>query len=103
MVTAKGANSRSPFFYSQVKGDLEVDLTALGFPSLTLVRPGLIGGARSDQRRGEDLAKRALAMLAPILPRFWRINPAATIAQALLNAVVAGDPGTRIVGSAELA
>ena len=54
VITAKGANSRSPFFYSQVKGELEADLTALGFPSLTLVRPGLIGGARSEARRRQS-------------------------------------------------
>lgn len=103
VVTAKGANSRSPFFYSRVKGELEADLTALNFPSLTLVRPGLIGGERSEQRAGEDVAKRVLTVLGPVLPRSWRVNPASTIAQALLAAVVDGHPGTRIVESAALA
>jgi uncharacterized protein YbjT (DUF2867 family) len=101
VVTAKGANSRSPFFYSRVKGELEADLAALGFPSLTLVRPGLIGGERTEGRVGEDVAKRALELLGPILPRSWRVNPASTIAQALIDAAVAGRPGSRIIGSAE--
>jgi len=42
--SAAGANPQSSIFYSRVKGELERDLRALGFHSLTLVRPGLIGG-----------------------------------------------------------
>ncbi|WP_343314182.1 hypothetical protein AAIB41_03295 [Brucella sp. BE17] len=40
VVSAKGANRNSPFFYSRVKGEVEADLAALAFPSLTLVRSG---------------------------------------------------------------
>lgn len=102
VVSAKGANSRSPFFYSQVKGELEADLIALSFPSLTLVRPGLIGGPRSERRIGEDVAKRVLEMLGPVLPRSWRVNPALRIAQILLDAIFDGHPGTKITTSSEL-
>lgn len=45
--SAAGANAASRFFYNRVKGDLERDLEAQGFRSLTHVRPGLIGGARA--------------------------------------------------------
>ena len=51
--SAAGANPRSLVFYSRVKGELEQDLRALGFASLTLVRPGLIGGDRVERRAGE--------------------------------------------------
>lgn len=102
VVSAKGASSRSPFFYSRVKGELEAGLTALGYPPLTLVRPGLIGGERAEGRIGEDVAKRVLGLLGPVLPRSWRVNPASMIAQALLDAVVDGGAGTTIIGSSEL-
>ena len=100
--SAAGANPRSPVFYSRVKGQLEQDLRALGFASLTLVRPGLIGGERAERRAGEHLASVVLEALAPVLPRAWRINPATRIADALVEAVLDPQPGVRVVGPAEL-
>ena len=100
--SAAGANPRSLVFYSRVKGALEQDLRALGFASLTLVRPGLIGGDRAERRGGEHLASVVLGTLAPVLPRAWRINPATRIADALVDAVLDPQPGVRVVGSAEL-
>lgn len=101
--SAMGANPGSPFFYSRVKGELERDLRALGFESLALVRPGLIGGERSERRPAEQAATRVLGALAPVLPRAWRINPAERIAAALVEAALAPRPGVQVVGSAQLA
>lgn len=101
--SAMGANARSPFFYNQVKGELERDLRALGFTSLTLVRPGLIGGQRNERRPGEQLASVVLGALAPVLPRGWRINPATHIADALVQAALQPKPGVTVVGAAALA
>ena len=101
--SAAGANPRSLVFYSRVKGELEQDLRALGFASLTLVRPGLIGGDRAERRAGEHVASVVLGALAPVLPRAWRINPATHIASALVGAVLAPQSGVHVVGSAQLA
>ena len=101
--SAMGANPRSLFFYNRVKGELERDLRALGFASLALVRPGLIGCARSEPRPGEQAAARVLGALGPVLPRAWRINPAGRIAAALVEAALAPAPGVRVIGSAQLA
>lgn len=100
--SAAGANPRSSVFYSRVKGELERDLRALGFPSLTLVRPGLIGGDRTEVRRGERFALTVLGALAPMLPRAWRINPAPVIAAALVEAALAPQPGEHVVPSSSL-
>ena len=86
--SAKGADPRALFFYSRVKGELERDLARLGYPSLTLVRPGLIGGERSEKRTGESVAAVVLGALGPLLPRAWRINPASRIAEALVEAAL---------------
>ncbi len=101
--SAMGANLRSPVFYNQVKGRLEQDLRGLAYPALTLVRPGLIGGQRSPRRTGEHLAGVVLGALGPVLPRAWRINPAANIAAAMVEAALASRPGVHVVGSAQLA
>lgn len=100
--SAIGADPSSRFFYNRVKGELERDLAALGFPSLTFVRPGLIGGKREEARPMEQVASLALGVLKPILPRGLRINPAERIAFALVDAAVTARSGTHLVGSAEL-
>ncbi len=100
--SAMGADPGSRIFYNQVKGRLEQDLGALGYPSLTLVRPGLIGGERAERRTGEHLASLVLGALGPVLPRAWRINPAGRIAAAMVDAALAPRPGVQVVGSAEL-
>jgi len=42
-------------------------------------------------------------VLGPVLPRAWRINPAGHIAQALVEAALAPQPGERVIGPAQLA
>jgi uncharacterized protein YbjT (DUF2867 family) len=101
--SAMGADPSSRFFYNRVKGELERDLAGLGFRSLTLVRPGLIGGERDETRPAEQAATILLRLLHPVLPRGWRINPAGKIAQALVTAAVTGRPGVHVITSAELA
>lgn len=100
--SALGADPDSRLFYNRVKGELERDLGELGFRSLTLVRPGLIGGQRDEHRYGERVATVGLRLLAPLLPRRWRINPAERIAQALLDAAIEAVPGRHVVGSERL-
>ena len=100
--SAAGASAGSPIFYSRVKGELENDLRALAFPSLTFVRPGLIGGDRQHVRRGEQLAARVLRALGPVLPRAWRINPAPVIASALVEGALDMREGEQRVPSHEL-
>ncbi|MFT4249689.1 MAG: NAD-dependent dehydratase [Pseudomonas sp.] len=97
--SAKGADPDSRFFYNRVKGELEHGLRALGFASLTLVRPGLIGGERAQRRPLEHAAGRVLGALGPVLPRGWRINPAPRIAAAMVEAALAATPGVRVIGS----
>lgn len=103
LCSAMGADANSRLLYSRTKGELEEGLQALGFASLTFVRPGLIGGQREQNRPGERLAERVLAALEPILPRSLRISPVEKIAAALIAGALAGAPGLTIVGAAQLA
>jgi uncharacterized protein YbjT (DUF2867 family) len=97
--SAMGADAGSRIFYNRVKGEVERDLAAVGFVSLTYVRPGLIGGEREEFRLGERAATVALRALHPLLPRRWRINPADRIAQCLVDAAVQARPGVHVVAS----
>jgi uncharacterized protein YbjT (DUF2867 family) len=95
--SALGADPGSRVFYSRTKGDVERDLSALGFHSLTLVRPGLIGGDRQEHRPAERAALLVSQWMAPVLPRRYRVVPAERIAHHLLQAALAGEAGTRIL------
>ncbi|WP_162147749.1 NAD-dependent dehydratase [Hydrogenophaga sp. PBL-H3] len=100
--SALGADARSRVFYSRTKGETERDLQAVGFPSLTFVRPGLIGGQREQGRPAEQLAVRVSQWVQPLLPRRLRVVPAERIAHRLLQAVVVGAPGVHVLPSEAL-
>ena len=100
--SAAGADAQSRFFYNRVKGELERDLAACGFSSLTYVRPGLISGPRQDFRLGERAAESVLKVFGPLLPKSWRANPADNIARALLEAAIVARPGVHVVRSEAL-
>lgn len=102
LVSAMGADPDSRIFYSRTKGELERELEALGFASLTFARPGLLGGERAQYRAGERLASLALGALAPVLPRRYRIVPADNVAAALLQAALDAPPGRHVIDAAAL-
>ena len=67
LVSAVGANSRVPIGYLQAKGEVEDGFRALGFSSLSILRPCFILGQRPEHRSGEEWALRLLRLLAPLL------------------------------------
>lgn len=103
LVSAIGADAKSRLLYNRTKGDVEASIGALDYPSYTIVRPGLIGGKRDEFRAAERVSGTILRVLAPMLPRGWRISPAEHIADALMEAAVAATPGRHIVSAAALA
>ena len=97
--SALGADASSRVFYSRTKGELERDLQRLGYPSLTLVRPGLIGGERAESRPAERLGVVVSEWLRPVLPARYRVVPAQRIAFHLLQAALAELPGLHVIPS----
>ncbi|MCV0437175.1 MAG: NAD-dependent dehydratase [Hydrogenophaga sp.] len=100
--SALGADVASRVFYSRTKGETERDLQAVGYPSLTLVRPGLIAGQRQESRPLEQLAVQVSRLVQPLLPRRYRVVPADRIARHLLQAALAATPGVHVLPSEAL-
>ncbi|MEK9654588.1 MAG: oxidoreductase [Halieaceae bacterium] len=95
-VTAVGANPGSSVFYSRVKGEVERDLSALGFARLDIVRPGLLLGNRSERRPIESF----LQAVAPVTDslmlgpwRRYRSVSAGDVARYLLALTAYSAPG----------
>lgn len=80
VVSALGADARSPFLYHRVKGEMEQALVAQRWPRLTIVRPSLLLGKRPHSRFNESL----FAPLFQMLPGNWRAIEAQDVAQALV-------------------
>ncbi|WHY54376.1 NAD(P)H-binding protein [Peribacillus simplex] len=56
VITAMGANSKSRFFYSRVKGDVEITLQHLELNTVHIFRPSLLLGERKEFRAGEKIS-----------------------------------------------
>jgi uncharacterized protein YbjT (DUF2867 family) len=93
IVSAIGASVNSSFFYPRIKGQVERDIKLVGFRSLTILRPSIIGGKREESRFSEGVALGLSRILAPILPKKFHVNPAAKIAAVLVDSIIAADPG----------
>ncbi|NOT12531.1 MAG: NAD-dependent dehydratase [Methylococcaceae bacterium] len=103
LVSSLGANASSCLFYLRVKGETERDLSALGFDSLTLVRPSLlIGGPRSSARRMEAFGLFLGKHLASILPRRYRAVTTFQVAHALLENTLRAPLGINVIESEQL-
>lgn len=99
LLTSVGAAASARTFYLRVKGEIEQAVTALDFPSLTIVRPSLIGGRRAESRPAERAAMRAFGVLGPLIPKRYRMVPAETLAAVLLDAAIAARPGRQVIES----
>jgi uncharacterized protein YbjT (DUF2867 family) len=98
LVSSLGADSGSRVFYSRTKGELEEALAALPFRSLTIARPSLLLGERSEFRLGEKV----FAHLGFLVPRMYKPVPATGVASALVAAAKEDRPGRRIIESQEM-
>ena len=94
-----GAGPAARGFYLRCKGEAERGVAALGYPSLTLVRPSIIGGEREQRRPLEHLSMRVLRTVAPLVPKRYRVAEANVVAAALLQAVLVPQPGCRTIES----
>lgn len=102
LVSSLGADPHSRFAYTRRKGELESELAALAFPSLTIVRPSALDGQRESARLDERLAVAILKSLAPVLPSPWRPSSATAMAELLVEGAVAARPGIAVKTNADV-
>jgi uncharacterized protein YbjT (DUF2867 family) len=98
-----GASAGSGNLYLRTKGETENGLAALGFTSLTLVRPSLLdGGPRPDVRLGEAVGLWLSRLARPLIPVRYRAVRTEAVARALLQAAQQAKPGRYFVENAEI-
>jgi len=88
VISALGADAKSRVFYNRVKGEMEDALRAMAPTTLVLVRPSLLDGERTEQRRGESLALTLTRPLRGLLPASIRPVQVNDVAQAMIDAAL---------------
>jgi uncharacterized protein YbjT (DUF2867 family) len=89
IVTALGANPQSSIFYSQVKGQLEVELQKLQLRGLHIFQPSLLLGDRAEYRLGERIAGKLMPFIAFLFSgplRKYKAIHVHTVAKAMIKA-----------------
>ncbi|MBC7539357.1 MAG: NAD(P)H-binding protein [Bacteriovorax sp.] len=105
VISALGADSKSPFFYNQVKGEMEAALSALKFSKLTIIRPSLILGERSEVRGAERFLKKISPFLSTTLIgplKKYRGIEAHRVAAYLTDSIFSETTGSTIIENSEM-
>lgn len=98
VISAVNADPDSSVFYSRIKGEMEQALRAQNWPQLTLARPSLLVGNRTDTRWAEQLA----APIAKLIPGKYGAIEACQLARAMWRLALEEQDGVRVVESDEL-
>jgi dTDP-4-dehydrorhamnose reductase len=86
LVSADFASPNSPFYYSKMKGQLEVAVKELKFPGLTIFKPPMLIRKNSD-RTGEVIGLKLIKLFNKAgLLRSQKPLPTEVLAQAMINA-----------------
>lgn len=103
LVSASNASLNAPFFYPRMKAALDRDVARLPFKHISIVRPGLLDGARKEKRIGERFAL-LLARTLHKLPGLGALKPipGSDVARAMIVAAKTQQESFRIYAVQEL-
>jgi len=93
LVSSVGSSSRSRIFYSRLKGEVEEAVQQLNIGSVSVFRPSLLLGKRSEFRSGERIAQLVMGPLALAIPSPYTPVRAESVARAMVAAAKKGAPG----------
>ena len=105
IVSALGADATSSNFYSKTKGELEADLKNNSFKSVSIMRPSLLLGDRSEFRLAERLGGVVMSVLGFVfvgpLAKYKAIK-AETLAKGLYEIAQKNKSGLTVYESDEI-
>lgn len=100
-----GADAASSVFYSRVKGELENEVSKLGYKSVIIFRPSILLGDRKEQRTGEAIgrfvAEKFSFLFAGPLKKYAGA-PITILAKKMVELANAGNKGIRIFENEEI-
>ncbi|RXK62673.1 NAD-dependent epimerase/dehydratase family protein [Lacibacter luteus] len=96
LVSAIGANSRSRFFYTRLKGEVEEVIATFGFNSFHIFRPSFLMGNRMQHRTGESIGITLFRMFKFLLPSNYKGINGTDVANAMLLAAKKKESGLHV-------
>jgi uncharacterized protein YbjT (DUF2867 family) len=102
VISSMGADPQSLFYYSRVKGEMELSLKKMNLTSLFIFRPSLLLGDREEFRFGEAIAAPFSKWLlkGPLIR--YKPNHARTVAKAMCTVAKLNDSGTYVYTSTDI-
>lgn len=87
LVSSLGANYKSTNFYLRMKGNLDEKIQQLAFDKISIFRPSILIGLRSEKRFGESLSIKIAGVITSIIPAFKKYKPikASLVAEAMIK------------------
>ncbi len=99
LVSAIGADYKSKVFYNRIKGEVERDIRKVG-RQLSVVRPSLLLGNRSESRPSEFFAQKVTPLLNPFMPKKYRAIKARDVAQTMIELSLGRKPSNKNIETA---
>lgn len=96
VVSAVGANNRSLFFYSKVKGQMEQAIETLTIPTAYVYQPSVLDGNRQEKRKAEKFILSVMKWLRPLFSgplMAYRPIHAAAVAAVMIQQSKQAVPG----------
>jgi uncharacterized protein YbjT (DUF2867 family) len=105
VISSMGASSKSRFFYSRVKGEMEEEAQKLSINGIHIFRPSLLVGNRQEFRFGEKIAEKVSAIVPFIFKgalKKYKPIPAKEVAKGMCKAALRNESGTHIYNSEQI-
>jgi uncharacterized protein YbjT (DUF2867 family) len=87
LISATSASSKSMFFYSRIKGELEAAISTLDFKKIRIVQPSVLEGHRTEKRVAEEFGAIFINFLGRYIPALqkYRSIGGDTLARAMIS------------------
>jgi uncharacterized protein YbjT (DUF2867 family) len=86
LVSAIGADVRSRFFYTRLKGEVEEMIAGYKFKSFHVFRPSFLAGRKQTERTGETVLTTMFSIFSFLIPSKYKAIGGATVAKAMMKA-----------------
>jgi len=85
LVSSVGANTKSSIFYTRMKGELDEEVSKVGFQHLVILRPASLSGQRENRRIAEEISIPVLNFLTRFMLKKYRPISDKIVAKAMIN------------------
>jgi len=102
LVSSMGANPKSLFFYSRMKGELEEAVKKLNFQKLLIFRPSILEGFRSEKRVGEKIGLVFMRFLTRFMFKKYKPTAGNVLASKMISLSIDRNEGFRMIEANEL-